>query len=221
MTIATGNSERKTADSVDRYGLRRALLDRLSGPGGYYNAGNLIGLATGLFLQINNSSEHAARAAAVYLAGDAGGAMLTAATLVFMVSGEVYHRAWGNGFPPDIRLNRLADFLSGLGALALGASLFILGQPFLAATAGLLHALGKFGSAAHGSGPSSPLNWPRLFRLAVIASRGPAILAAVFQIVTLMPAALRDAALLPILAPSTLLLCYLLWVRADAFLLKN
>ena len=97
-----------------------------------------------------------ARAAYDHLAGSASALSVTAAMLVFFWSGEVYLRAWARGFPPDARLNRRGDLLSGWGALLLGLGLFLIGQPVLAATAGLLHAIGKFGSTLHGPLPLRP-----------------------------------------------------------------
>ena len=47
------------------------------------------------------------------------------------------------GAPPDPTLNRRGDLLSAVGALLLGLALLSLGQWMLAATAGLMHALGK------------------------------------------------------------------------------
>ena len=91
--------------------------------------------------------QSAAAAVWDYLAGNAGAVALTAATAVFFLSGEAYHRAWAHGAPPKDALNRRGDLLSAIGALILGIALLSLGQVMLAATAGGLHALGKFGSA--------------------------------------------------------------------------
>ena len=75
--------------------------------------------------------------------------------LIFFWSGDDL-RAWAGGFPPNARLNRRGDLLSAFGALMLGLGLFLLGQPLLAATAGLLHAAGKSGSALqdHSAAPA-------------------------------------------------------------------
>lgn len=207
---------RRNAPSWPRSKLRDGVAERLRGPGGLYNAGNLIGLTAGLSLQISAASNGAAKAAADYLAGSASALFLTAATLVFLVSGEAYHRAWRNGFPANRRLNVCGDFLSGTGALALGAALFALGQPLLAATAGLMHAFGKFGSALHRPGNATDVDWPRVFRLTVIASRVPAILAALTELARSIPAGGVCAA-----APVVLLICHLLWARADVMLMKG
>ena len=125
----------------------------MAGPGGWYNLGNALGLAMGIAVQFadpQGSGMHGGGMAGLfdYFAGSGGAVALTVATLVFFLSGEVYHRAWARPDAPDRRLNRLGAFLSGIGAIALGAALFLFGQPLLAATAGLLHALGKLANSA-------------------------------------------------------------------------
>ena len=133
---------------------------RLRGPGGYYNIGNAFGLGMGIALQMesipagHSGLEAAADAATSYLLGNPAATALTLGTAVFFWSGEMYHRAWANGAPPNPVLNRRGDLSSGLGALILFVALLSLGHVMLAVTAGLLHALGKFGSA--GSGGRSP-----------------------------------------------------------------
>jgi hypothetical protein len=89
-------------------------------------------------------------------------------------------------FPPDADVNCRGDLLSGVGAILLGVGLLITGHPVLAATAGLLHAIGKFGSAwaerlAAGLWPPT---WPDLWRSLVLASRVPALLAAIMSLAT-------------------------------------
>lgn len=134
--------------------LDRALALRIGGPGGLYNLGNGLGLLGGLALHVaaamsasGSGLSHGASAFVDYLAGSLGAFAITLAMLVFFWNGERYHRAWGKGAPPDATLNRSGDLWSGWGALILGVGLFLLGQPLLAATSGLLHAAGKFGSA--------------------------------------------------------------------------
>ena len=142
--------------------------------------------------------------------------------LVFLASGEFYHRAWVRGFPPDLRLNRIADLLSALGALALSVALISFGQPLLAATSGILLAGGKLGSmlARNEYAPRGPDRsaWPDRFRAAVLVSRVPAILAVLAELGVVLwrlDAATPAAA---VIAPSSLLVCYLLWTRADLLL---
>jgi hypothetical protein len=207
-------------------GLLRQAAARLSGPGGTYNLGNAIGLTMGIALQVVSipaagmGAQAAAGAAASYLAGNVPAAALTMATAVVFWSGEIYHRAWANGAPPDERLNRRGDLLSGVGALLLFVALLGLGQVMLAATAGLLHALGKFGSAWRWPPmPGWPSAWPDFFRTAVLASRVPALLATTIDLVRVAtsPGGATPSAWL---TPLTLLVCYALWCRADLMLFR-
>ena len=98
--------------------------------------------------------------------------------------------------------------------------LLITGQPFLAATAGLLHAIGKFGSAW-----ADPLGfrlwppaWPDLWRSLVLASRIPGLLAAVISLVAETSA---NSTGMPMITAVTLIMCYLLWIRADLLLFES
>lgn len=201
------------------------LAQRVRGPGGLYNLGNALGLASGLALHVavtldasaNAGLAHGASAVVDYFAGSAGAFSITVAMLIFFWSGERYHMAWANGAPPDARQNRLGDISSGVGALALGLGLFMLGQPLLAATAGLLHAIGKFGSAL----PSEALKRlpfsPGVFRKSVVASRIPAIAIVLIQV----EEALMGDPAPPLAASACLLLCYLLWLKADVALFRS
>jgi hypothetical protein len=200
-----------------QFTLPRALRDRLRGPGGYYNMGNALGLIVGLTLQIG-LSDTAAGALGDFLAGSGSALALTVANLVFLCSGEAYHRAWSRGAPPDARLNRLGDTLSGVGAIALGIGLLMLGHPVLALFSGLLHAFGKFGSAVHGDAPIAfmPRDCPSLFRVAVLASRFPAMIAAVFSLLALVSQPRVPVS--DLIATLALLASYLLWTRADLML---
>ncbi len=197
--------------------LHHALRDRLRGPGGHYNMGNALGLVVGLTLQIG-VSDSPADAIGAFLAGSGSAIALTLANLVFFLSGEAYHRAWSRGAPPDARLNRLGDLLSGVGAIGLGIGLLILGHPVLALFSGLLHALGKFGSAVHGDARLAwmPQNCPSPFRVAVLASRLPAIIAAVFGLLAL--SSQPDVPAADVIATLTLLASYMLWTKADLML---
>lgn len=200
--------------------LSRSLLLRLQGPGGYYNIGNALGLAVGIGIQIHLAGSGSLGG---YLAGSASSTLLTVATLIFFWSGELYHRAWNVPGPydmPDLALNRRGDFLSGVGALLLGGALWLLGEPMLAAFSGLLHAFGKFGSAWHGdhtfSLPITGEDGPDPFRSLVLASRIPAMLAAVIALA--QPASLTGTESVSLLA---LLASYLLWCRADLMLMRG
>ncbi|WP_287284931.1 hypothetical protein [Mesorhizobium sp.] len=212
----------------DTSGLSRfaaAIRSRMVGPGGYYNLGNGLGLVTGVTVQIvavppgSALSGHAALLD--YFVGSIAALSLTLATLVFFWSGEIYCRAWARKPPPDASLNRLGDMLSGVGAIGLGVALFLFGEPVLAATSGFLHALGKFGSAFEDGRPllGWPANWPNPFRSAVLASRLPAMVSAVVGSGGALQLAWSGASWTLVAAPLTLLVCYLLWAKADLLLL--
>ncbi len=224
MTAITieANGDRRTAAARGWFDATRA---RLVGPGGYYNAGNAFGLVMGIALQVSTAPADGGAGSTVlgamrdYLAGNAGAVALTAATAVFFVSGEAYHRAWAQGAPPDPTLNRRGDLLSAVGALLLGLALLSLGQWMLAATAGLMHALGKLGSGYRWRRvPGWPQAWPDCYRTAVLASRVPALIAALIGFV--IAAARFDAgtSMAMLLTPLTLVICYGLWSRADLML---
>jgi hypothetical protein len=200
--------------------LKDELSQRLSGPGGLYNLGNALGLLGGV-------SFHAAAAMAVgvtgwaavadYFVGSLGATAITVAMLIFFWSGEQYHKAWALGAPPDGRLNRLGDVSSGWGALALGAGLFLMGQPLLAATAGLMHAAGKFGSALPERAQKRLPFGPGVFRAVVVASRLPALAAVLIE--TQQAAAGGD--LEGATAGLLLVFCYGLWLKADVALMRS
>lgn len=206
-------------------GLGSALSDRSRGPGGYYNLGNLLGLGMGVAIQTANMADGSAGTGLqAYLTGSPSALAMSAATAIFIASGECYHRAFA-GAHTNERLYRIADLLSGVGALALGAALFALGHPILAATAGLLHAAGKFGSAAMPSpsrtGSLWPVNWPDPFRGAVVASRLPAVAASSADLWAAVGLAISGGSVLAALTPATLLVCYLLWIKADLLLVEE
>ena len=137
--------------------------------------------------------------------------------LIFFWSGEQYHKAWAHGAPPDGRLNRLGDVSSGWGALALGVGLFLMGHPVLAATAGLMHAAGKFGSALPEWLQARMPFGQGVFRLTVVASRIPALVAVLLQLQAAMAAGESQS----LAASGLLLLCYLLWLKADVALMRS
>lgn len=207
--------------------LHLAIVARMKGPGGYYNIGNLLGLVAGTAVQIMHAAgdgpigfSQSARVTVEQFVGSPSAVALSVAMFVFFLSGEAYHRAWENGFPPIEALNRRGDWLSGIGAIFLGVGLLITGQPFLAATAGLLHAVGKFGSAWAGTPDRGiwPAAWPDLWRTLVLASRVPALLAATLSLTSNI---LGTSAKADIITPVTLLLCYILWIKADLMLFRS
>ena len=97
-------------------------------------------------------------------------------------------------------------------------ALLSLGQVWLAATAGLLHAIGKFGSACRWRPlPGWRADWPDFYRSVVLASRVPAILARAIDLARSRPA---DAPWIDLLTPLTLLVCYAVWSSADLLLFR-
>jgi hypothetical protein len=191
---------------------------RLIGPGGLYNLGNAFGLATGLGFYLAATPDDT-DALLAYFTGSFASTLMTLSMLVFFWSGEVYHRAFSPAAGPDFRLLRRGDVLSGLGALLLGGGLMALGHPVLAATAGLAHAIGKFGSGWSLPGGWWPAGLPDFWRSLVLASRIPAIAAAL----SALWLAHANGALLSAagLTPVTLLVCYGLWLAADLSLLRS
>lgn len=208
-----------------RKGPGDALVARMKGPGGYYNIGNALALTAGLGVQIaavsgGDGQESGAilQAARLYFVGSSGAAALTIAVAIFVVSGEMYHRAWSRGFPPDRRGNWWGDFLSGVAAVVLTYALAAFGDVLLAAVSGLLLAAGKFGSALVPEDYAAPTvdPWPNRFRTAVLASRVPALAALSLEFTGLLRAGAESAGSL--IMTGVMLVCYLLWARADLLL---
>ena len=206
---------------------RTAILSRLNGPGGLYNLGNLLGFGAGLFVtflvatELTNSVSNVLSIGVRYIAGSPAAVALAIATAIFFWSGEAYHRAWSNGYPPDQKLTQLGDLSSGFGAIALGVGLYLLSNPFLAATSGLLHAAGKFGSAFGVRGELSFLGRKvdagALCRNIVLISRFPAIIATTADLFS--PKAYDDRAFA--FNAVAMLACYVIWAIADSMLLPR
>jgi hypothetical protein len=221
MQVARGRVEAVGQSHSGRSSIRHAVAARMRGPGGYYNVGNALALGTGIAVQVSGTLGHGSVLLAVreYLVGSPAATALTLAILIFGWSGEMYHRAWVHGFPPDRGLNWWGDFLSGVAALVLTFALAAFGDLRLALASGLLLAIGKFGSALKPEEPAHQGNkWPRLFRWTVLASRGPAIATLLVEIVRLSAAA-GDALAGRLVMPVVMLVCYLLWARADLLLM--
>lgn len=200
--------------SVLLSGLNREMSQRLSGPGGLYNPGNALGLVGGLgfHLAAQPGTGGVGGAVLAYFAGSGGALAISLAMLIFFWSGEQYHRAWSRGGPPDARLNRRGDVSSGWGALMLGLGLLLTGQPVLAASSGLLHAAGKFGSALPAKVQSALPFGPGLCRGAVVASRLPALALVLVE---------AEAGTQPLGAAALLTGCYLIWLTADLRLMRG
>lgn len=207
-------------------GLFIRLTQRLRGPGGLYNLGNCIGFSGGLCAAILGVSDErrgfasALAAAADFLYGSPAAIALTLATAVFFWSGEVYHRAWARGFPPDPHQLRSGDFSSAAGAVLLALAFFALGNVVLALTAGVLHAAGKLGSAlVDRTANQKPDRWlmnSTFAREVVLLSRLPAM---AMGLMGLLSAAPPGVGLESQIVSGVLLLCCIVWAAADMLLL--
>ncbi|MDH6234783.1 hypothetical protein M2281_005404 [Mesorhizobium soli] len=195
-------------------------------PGMLYNLGNSLGFIVGLGVALAANVSHDDEATLwdrgiAHVAGSPAAAALTAATVVFFWGGLVYTKAWSNGAPPNPSLNRQGDLLSGIGAILLGTGLIMMGNPWLAASAGVLHAAGKFGSALGGTamwqGSFVQARLADLCKDLVLISRAPAVLAGV-------AALWRELALLEsmqsLLLSLSFMCCCLIWAVADWLLLS-
>ena len=199
-------------------GFSTALRLRLIGPGGLYNLGNAFGLATGLGFYLAATPD-GSDVLLAYFTGSVASTLMTLSMLVFFWGGEVYHRAFNTEGDLDFGLLRRGDVLSGFGALLLGGGLMALGHPVLAATAGLAHAIGKFGSGWSLPGGWWPARLPDFWRSLVLVSRVPAIVAALSALwLAQTTGPLLSAAGL---TPISLLLCYGLWLAADLILMRS
>ncbi len=196
---------------------RSFLRSRLSGPGGFYNLGNVIALFSGFALKLYADQGQASVLETLYsyLVGNSGATFLTLAMILFLISGEVYHHAG----KPDSRAALLpwADFISGLAAISLTVALLWLGETTAAWLAGVMLVAGKLGCAA------LPVfaKWDttrveRLLRITVAASRAPSLVALGL---TVLPALRGEVAFDLVLLPLVMILCFLLWLWADLLLL--
>jgi hypothetical protein len=195
-------------------------------PGALYNLGNVLGFAVGLALALGMSASGEVHTtywdrAMAHVMGSPAALALSSATAVFFWGGILYGRAWSNGSLTDPKLNRWGDVLSGIGAAILGVGLMILGNPWLAASAGAMHALGKFGSALAGTEPSQQAliseRTGAFFKDLVLMSRVPAILAAAVALVEEFTIPLSAQGLLLAL---TFVACCIIWATADWMLLS-
>jgi len=196
-------------------GLTSFAASRLHSPGFLYNAGNILGLCIGLAIAVAGSGR-SGQTLLTYFAGDASALCLTAATLVFFVSGAVYERAWQVLDRMRLRMVRSADVLSGVGALLLGASLMLVGQPLLALASAALNSVGKFGSAL-AAGRSEQIC--RYCRWLVLGSRTPGLMASAAPLLAAAVGSVGPSGQ-DLLMSVTLVACYLVWAGADFLLLK-
>ncbi|MDH6231763.1 hypothetical protein M2281_002361 [Mesorhizobium soli] len=195
-------------------------------PGMLYNLGNSLGFIVGLGVALAADASRDDGATVwgrviAHVVGSPAAAALTGATSVFFWGGLLYTRAWSNGAPPDPKLNRQGDVLSGIGAILLGIGLVIMGNPWLAASAGLLHATGKFGAALGGTatrqGSFAQSRVADFCKDLVLVSRVPAVLVGA-------AALWRELALLEnmqeLLLSLSFMTCCLIWAAADWMLLS-
>ncbi len=198
--------------------LGSALTRRLAGPGGIYNLGNVIALMSGVTVQILSAQrgEGLGEAITNYLFGSSGASFLTLAIIIFMFSGEAYHRASAERGHVDRRLIRLGDLLSAIAALALTAALANFGDVLLALVAGTLLAGGKLGTAVLPR--TAPLWLLSALRGAVVVSRLPSLASLAIDVARLASqgAPPTDAAL-----PAITFFCFLLWLWADVLLMRG
>jgi hypothetical protein len=197
----------------------KEVTARFKNAGGLYNYGNLIipvAVAGEALLTNGHELRHGLQAFWEHFASGPSSGMLTLATVIFFWGGEKYHQAWASGFPPDKEKNAEGDFLSGVGAGFLGAGLAMQGSLILAATSGVVHAAGKFGSLA-----SKKTSYKDFFTQLVLASRAPALIATGMDIhhnvVSLPPTQAAVKSIVPV----GLAGAYGLWTRADYALLPD
>lgn len=205
---------------------RPRIGSRLRDPGFLYNLGNSLGFTTGLLVALAADVSYGDDAtlwsrAIAHIVGSPAATALTGATLVFLWGGIVYTKAWSSGAPPNAELNRQGDVLSGVGAILLGIGLVMAGDPWLAGSAGVLHAAGKFGSALGGAaawrGSRVQARIADLCKDLVLVSRGPAVLAGAAGLWRELMALESMQGLLLSLSFMT---CCLIWAVADWMLLS-
>jgi hypothetical protein len=194
---------------------------RFPGPGSFYTAGNILGVTVGSGIALAQSAGSSTHALAQYFAGDGAAIALTAATLGFFVSGQIYNRAWRSSGERRIRLTRIADGLSAVGAIVLGISIAVVASPALALASATFHAISKLGSAVIAGRPDAfarrilrGTRWLTLGSRALGFSACAGGLAVALQ--TAAPGSGGDA-----IMSATLLVCYLLWASADTLLLTS
>ncbi|ABD54949.1 hypothetical protein [Jannaschia sp. CCS1] len=201
--------------------MRDGVAARSKGPGGLYNIGNVVALIGGMVIQSIAVERHSSLNEVVfqYLFGSPAATSLTLAVLIFLASGEVYHRAWSHHGNAALRMVRVGDALSGLAAVVLTVALVQVGDPWLGLTGGVMLIIGKFGTAILPERPDASRRGAqitKLLRLVVVASRGPSLAALVVTIIVTA----TDGALAGLAMPLLMVLCYLLWLWADILLLR-
>ena len=201
--------------------LVRVLSLRTTGPGGLYNVGNVIALVGGISIQWMAVEETVSIGAIIaqYLFGSPEASLLSLAVLIFLVSGEVYHRAWSHRGETALRMVRIGDGLSGVAAVVLTFALVQVGEAWLGLIGGVMLIVGKFGTAFLPERPNSSqfsARTTKLLRLTVVASRGPSLAALLIAILS----AFASGALKGLAMPILMVVCYLIWLWADILLMR-
>lgn len=194
---------------------------RRQSPGRIYILANVITLFCALGVQLSGaaSGADAMTAVAAYLFGSPGATWLTVATLLFIASGEMRHRAWTGHAESAHKLERRSDFVSGLAAICLTIALACFCDPALALASGIMLAGARFGSAI---APDGFARRGRLYPAAaifgplVIASRFPALAALTLELFRIHE---RAGPFAEAFLPCVILFCFMLRLWADVLLL--
>ncbi len=219
--MATQDAQDPVDSSTFFDSLRDAVVGRSKGPGGLYNVGNVIALVGGILIQSLSVGQTSTFGDVIfqYLFGSPAASWLTLAVLIFLISGEVYHRAWSLSGEKALLMVRLGDGLSGVAAVVLTFALVQVGDALLGLIGGIMLIIGKFGTAVLPERPHAPpfsAKATKFLRLLVVASRAPSLAALA---VTIFVAA-TDGVLSTLAMPVLMVLCYLLWLWADILLLR-
>lgn len=198
-----------------------ALHDANNIPLSSLGAGNIIALCSGLAAQVINSAGTASLTELVqqYFFGNPAASCLTLSMIVFIASGEAYHRSSRATGTDARRLNRIGDGLSGMAAIILTFALVGFGTTLLALVAGVMLALGKFGTAfipENARSDTKKAAISRSFRLLVVLSRFPSLFALAVPIADFYRGYGNTS---DTLTAAIMFGCYLLWLWADCLLI--
>ncbi len=199
----------------------RWIVSRLVGPGALYNFGNFLALSAGPALQLFQDWGQITIFAAVHqhLLASPEAIWLTTSLIMFVVSGEIYHRAYQARPEASLHMIQLGDVASGCAAILLTVALLLLGDLILALIAGGLLAGGKLGNAALPFfGVSNETSIGNALRLAAVASRAPSIATLTWAVAKGIEA---NAPWDSLVIPAIMILCFLLWLWADLLLMRK
>lgn len=217
-----------TYQNKDKYWLNPILekklvvFDRLRGPGGLHNIGNMIALFGGLII-FSATSWHELtiyQTLRTYFLGNVGTVSLTISMIIFLIAGECYYQACKFNNKPNQNLLRKGDFLSAIAAVISILALMSFGQTDIALFAGALLVIGKMGTAIfpkHNDKKHGVLGITSLFRKISIISRVPSIIALAYTAIEgLGTAYYTNEFSISIM----MLVCYVLWLVGDIMLLN-